>query len=423
MSYFDLFAALDGPVLNGFEGPGGILRLRYYDDNHYDLDVKFYDGVAGGHAVQVNKEGTIGYLGGFDRTPLFFDPATLEEIKRFSTTHFGPIEVPYESQTHVVFLEEKVFLMAIRGHFYKFHIDDMETSEDLGPHRVALPHALKLSPSGRYVFYGAMDHDYKGYAREFGVFDLQEPDPEKRATVVPIDDTAWHFGVHPTEDIAYAVTECYDPMPGEGDIPFDFNNFSIGYRKNFVWKIHADKPRVVDKVSIAAFLPSHLSSDVVVTGDEKDTVLYNSCASSTVTIVEFDGYKVRHVDERVGFWHFLFHPRLWGVARENLLEAAARIHLFGNSHRLVKALRISRGSLVDGSYGLQLSPDKKLLFSAHKGLNQFIVYKYPEMKVFKRIQLPPARKYFPDYLGLMSDPRLGLHHTYPVVSPSDVSGQ
>lgn len=414
MSYFDLFCALDGPVLNGFEGPSGVLRLRYFDDHRYDVGVKFYDGVSGGHAVQVNKEGTIGYLGGFDRTPLFFDPGTLEELKRFSTTHFGPIEVPYESQTHVVFLEEKVFLMSIRGHFFRFHFDDLRSPEDLGPHRVALPHALKLSPSGRYVFYGVMDHDYKGYASQFGIFDLQEPDPDKRATVVAIDDTAWHFGVHPTEDIAYAVTECYDPMPGEGDIPFDFNNFSIGYRKNFVWKIDARTRRVIDKISIAAFLPSHLTSDVIVTGDDRDTVLYNSCASSTITVAEFASHKVRHIDERVGLLYSLTHPGIMRVALENIREAFARVHVPGNTHRLAKALRISRGSLVDGSYGLQFSPDRKLLFSAHKGLNQFIVYRYPEMTVFRRIKLPPARKFFPEYLGLMSDPRLGLHHTWPV---------
>jgi len=417
MSYFDLFAALDGPVLNGFEGPGGILKVRYYDDHHYELEIKFYDGVSGGHAVQVNKEGTVGYLGGFDRTPLFFDPNTLEEIKRFSTTHFGAIEVPYESQTHVVFVEERVFIMSIRGRFYKFKLDDMEHAEDLGPHKVPLPHALKLSPSGRYIMYGVMDHDYAGYARQFGVFDLQEPDPEKRARVVPLDDTCWHFGMHPTKDIAYAVTECYDPMPGEGNIPFDFNNFSIGYRKNFIWKIDAEKAAVVDKISIPAFFPSHLTSDVVVTGDEHDTVMYNSCASSTITVARFNKHTVDHVDERVGFWHTVFHPSLWGVALENLKEAFARIHIFGNTHRMAKALRISRGSMMDGSYGLQFSPDKKFLFSAHKGLNQIIVYTYPEMKVFQRIQLPPARKYFPKYMGRLSDSRLGLHHTWRVLPP------
>ncbi|MCC6277681.1 MAG: hypothetical protein IT289_07190 [Oligoflexia bacterium] len=408
---FDVFVALDGPVLNGFEGPAGVLRLRYFPNHSYEVKVKFFDGAAGGHAVQINKEGTIGYLGGLARCGIFFDTKTLEVIKRFSTTNYGSITVPYESQTHVVFLTERTFITSIRGRFYKVNIDDTDNGEDLGPHNCALPHAVKLSPSGRYLFYGVMDHDLKGYVRQFGIFDLQEPDPQKRARVIGLDDTAWHFAMHPKEDIIYAVSECYDPQPGIG-VPYDFNNFVISYRKNYAWKIDGRTGKELAKVVIPAFLPSHLTSDVVVMADENDTIYYNSCASSTITGVQFKTSKVWHIDEKVTFWYVLFHPGVWRAALENLLEAATRAHLFGSTHVLLKALRTSRGSLVDGSYGLQLSPDGKLMFSAHRGLNQIWVYDFPSFKLRKKIKLPPARKFFKPYLGIFADYRLGMHHAY-----------
>ncbi|MDZ4676399.1 MAG: hypothetical protein SGI74_02730 [Oligoflexia bacterium] len=409
---FDIFVALDGPVLNGWEGPAGVLRVRNFSDDTHETKIKFFDGVAGAHAVQINKEGTIGFLGGVARCGIFFDTQTLEEIKRFSTSNFGPIEVTYESQTHVVFIQEKVFITAVRGHFYKFNLDDLESPEDLGEHGCSLPHAIKLSPSGRYLFYGIMDTCNKGWARQFGIFDLQEKDDAKKVKIVHIDDTAWHFSTHPTEDLIYAVSECYDPQPGIGNIPFDFNNFSIGYRKNFIWKIDGRTGKELKKIVIAANLPSHLTSDVVVIGDENDTVIYNSCASSTITIAEFKTYKVKHIEERVGWLYALFHPGIFRAAWMNLLEAFTRIHMFGNFHALIRALRVSRGSLLDGSYGLLLSPDKKYIYSCHRGLNQIIVYDYATWKVHKRIKLPPARNFFKGYFGLFYDPRLGMHHAY-----------
>ena len=49
---FDFFIALDGHGLNGFEGFAGVARLRCEPDaGVWEPDVKFFDGVAGGHAV------------------------------------------------------------------------------------------------------------------------------------------------------------------------------------------------------------------------------------------------------------------------------------------------------------------------------------------------------------------------------------
>src|SRR5688572_1084171 len=89
MSTFDLFIALDGHGLNGFEGFGGVARLRCDPDaGRYDIAVEFFDGFSGGHATQINKAGTIGFLGNLSQTLLFYDPRTLRETKRLSTLRF-----------------------------------------------------------------------------------------------------------------------------------------------------------------------------------------------------------------------------------------------------------------------------------------------------------------------------------------------
>ena len=145
---FDYFIALDGLGLNGFEGFGGVARLRCDPAaDAYDVSVKYFSGFSGGHATQLNKEGTLGFLGNLSQTLLFYDPRTLEEVKRFSTLRFVVPKVFYESQTHVVWLAERTFIAALGPDFYKFDYDDLEHPERLGPHGVTLPHATSLEPS------------------------------------------------------------------------------------------------------------------------------------------------------------------------------------------------------------------------------------------------------------------------------------
>jgi hypothetical protein len=89
------------------------------------------------------------------------------------------------------------------------------------------------------------------------------------------------------------------------------------------------------------------------------------------------------------------------MSRANMLEEA---------HSFFKAVRIARGSALDGSHGLQLSPCGRFLLSAHRGKNQVTAYSYPELKVVKRVAFPSAREFFPG-LGRFHDPRLGFHHS------------
>lgn len=405
MSTFDLFIALDGHGLNGFEGFGGVARLRCDPDaGRYEIAVKFFDGFAGGHATQINPSGTIGFLGNLSQTLLFYDPRTLEETRRISTLRFCAPEVFYESQTHVVWLGEKRFVTVLGPDLVEMDYDDLEHPRRLGAHGVTLPHAIKRSPSGRYLFYGAMDHDRAGYANQVGVFDLVTGE----ARVVKLPATAWHLGVHPTRDVFYAPTQRCSP---QGQM--EFVEYTIGHFKNYLFEIDGASARVLRHVSIPKDMPGALTSDVVVTDGE---VLYNSCASGVITRVDLETFtKVSYVDERVGLWRSI---GAWRTGVSNLVEGFSRTNVPLATHTLLKALRVSRWSAIDGSYGLQRSPDGRYLLSAHRGMNEVIVYTYPEMRVVKRVRFPAIRGFFPDHLGVLDDTRLGFHHSAVVAGAS-----
>lgn len=391
---FDFFIALDGHGLNGFEGWAGVARLRCEPDaDRWQPEVRFFPGVAGGHATQLAPGGATGYLGNMSQLLLFYDPRTLEEVARCSTLRFGAPRRFYESQTHVVWLDAGSFVTAIGPDFWRFALDRLDRPERIGPHGVTLPHAVKRSPSGKYLFYGAMDV-HGTFANQVGVFDLAAG----TARVVALPATAWHLGVHPTRDVFYAPTQRCRPQDG------DFTEYVIEDFKNYLFEIDGGAAAVTRHLAIPRDLPGALTSDVVVTEDE---VLYNCCASGAIARVDLAELRqVRWIDEQPGPLGQLMGLRV-GLA--NVVEAAARANLLGEPHLLIKAVRAARGSLLDGSYGLGLSPCRRFLLSAHRGRNQVIVYRYPELVVHRRIDFPPMRR-FARHLGRLSDPRLGFHH-------------
>jgi hypothetical protein len=399
MNGFDYFIALDGHGLNGFEGYGGVARMRHDPDrNTWVVEAKFFEGLAGGHATQLNPSGTVGYLGNLSQTLLFYDPETLEELDRFSTLRFHAPDTFYSSQTHVLWLSDDTFLTSIDGAFWRFRLDDLAHPEELGAHGVTLPHALKRSPSGRYVFYGAMDHDTHGYANQVGVFDLEKGTPR----VVRLPATCWHLGVHPTKDYFYAPTQRCVPQ-GDGE----FAEYLPACYKDYLFEIDGESATVTRHLTIPKDAPGGgLTSDVVVT---EDRVLYNSPMSGCITFVDLETFRhVEHVDERAGLFRTARAIRA-GVG--NLVEALARVNLPDHTHAFIKAVRMSRGSLLDGSYGLALSPDRRYLLSAHRGLNEVLVYDYPTMALRRRVPFPSIREFFPGHIGRLADPRLGFHHS------------
>jgi hypothetical protein len=391
---FDFLIALDGHGLNGFEGFAGIARLRCDPDrDRWEPEVKFFDGIAGGHATQISPGGKVGFLGNLSQQLVFYDPETLTELTRLSTLRFRAPALFYESQTHVAWLDDDRFVTAIGPEFWRFSLRDLEHPEVIGAHGVTLPHALKRSPSGRYLFYGAMDVA-NTYANQLGVFDLQTG----TARVVALPATAWHLGVHPTRDVCYVPTQRCLPQDG------DFTEYAIAHFKNYLFEVDGPSASVTRHLAIPKDLPGALTSDVVVTEDE---VIYNCCASGVLARVRLDDFAhVTWLDERPPAREQLRH---WRAGVGNLLEAVARVNLPSATHWFVKALRIAGGSTLDGSYGLALSPDRRFLLSAHRGLNEVIVYRYPDLEVHSRIPFPPLRTYYRQ-LGRLADTRLGFHH-------------
>jgi len=391
---FDFFIALDGHGLNGFEGYAGVARLRCDPDrDRWDPEVRFFDGVAGGHAVQLSPSGTAGFLGNLSQQLVFFDPRTLEETARYSTLRFRAPALFYESQTHVVWLDDASFVTAIGPELWRFSLADLAHPTPIGAHGVTLPHAIKRTPSGRYLVYGAMDVEHR-YANQVGIFDLQTGTHR----LVSLPATAWHLGMHPTRDVVYAPSQRCIPQDG------DFTEYAIAHFKNYLFEIDAATASVTRHLAIPKDLPGAMTSDVVVTPDE---VIYNCCASSVLARVKLADFQhVSYIDERPG-------PRrqlaAWRVGVGNLVEVVSRVNLPSATHWFVKALRIAGGSAIDGSYGLGLSPCRRYLLSAHRGLNEVIVYAYPSLDVVRRVPFPALSTFF-RYLGRFSDPRLGFHH-------------
>ena len=132
---FDYFIALDGNGLNGFEGFAGVARLRCDPAaNRWDVDVKYFDGLAGGHALQIAPDGKLGFLGNLSQTILLFDPRTMKEVSRLSTLRFVAPKVFYSSQTHVVWTGPRRFITVLGPDFWEFDVDDLEkvVAQNLG---------------------------------------------------------------------------------------------------------------------------------------------------------------------------------------------------------------------------------------------------------------------------------------------------
>src|SRR5215470_12336028 len=129
--------ALDGNGINGLEGMAGVcLFLFNPQDNSYAYKIKYYDGIAAGHAVSVNPSSTVGFLGNAGQHLLFYDAKTLDEIARVSTLSFEPTTTSIQGSTHLVWLSDTEFITAIGAHFYRFSLDALDRPEKIGPHQV-----------------------------------------------------------------------------------------------------------------------------------------------------------------------------------------------------------------------------------------------------------------------------------------------
>ena len=394
--------ALDGSGLNGLEGRAGVCQLRFDPaDDSYAYKVVYYDGIAGGHAVNVSPDGRSGFLGNAGQHLLFYDPRDLAETARMSTLRLEVPETSIQGSTHLVWLDDVEFVTVVGAHLWRVDLNRLTKAEVLAPHGLALPHAMKRTSSGRYVVYGGMDHPKYGEACEVGILDLQAG--TTRRVVLPT--TCWHVAVHPSEDLFYALSFRVTPQEG-----VDWHEWGMAYFKEYVYEIDAETGQVLRHWTGGREVPAHINSDVTISDTE---LIWCNGGSQSVVLLDlatFASYRI--IDERPDAATQLRHGR---AAATQVLDAFTRASPGPSSRQFVGALRVSRGSLLDSVYGCQLSADQTLLFTANRGLNHLSVYDYPSLRLRLRVDMPDLQEY-DARLTSRADNRLGFHHSH-LVSP------
>jgi hypothetical protein len=392
--------ALDGNGINGLEGLAGVCLFLYnpYDDS-YGYKIAYYDGVAAGHAVSVNPDATVGFLGNAGQHLVFYDARTLDEIDRVSTLRFEPTPTSIQGSTHLVWLSTDTFITAIGENFYRFSLHNLAKPELLGPHRVKLPHAMKFTSSGRYLVYGSMDspaYGRNGEARHVGVWDMETGE----STVVSLPATCWHVVAARHSDLFYAVS--FRVEPGDNE---DYRDWAMAFKKEYVFEIDATEKAVVRHWSGGREIPAHINSDLTLSDTE---LIFCNGGSQTIVCIDLETFaKFRIIDERPDLATQFDHPR--EVATQ-LFDVLARGNMFTNSRHILGALRVSRFSLLDSVYAAQLSADQTLLFTANRGLNHITIYDYPAGRIRLRVDMPPIQDY-QSYIPDSADSRLGFHHS------------
>lgn len=395
---YSFHVALDGNGINGLEGMAGVCLFRYDPtDDRYAYKIKYYDGIAGGHALSVNPEGTIGFLGNAGQHLLLYDARNLAEIDRISTLRFEVNDSTIRGSTHAVWLNQHEFITAIGDFFYRFDINHLAKGERLGPHKVKLAHAMKVTPSGRYLCYGSMDHPKSGEAREVGIWDLQTGEARR----IELPTTCWHLVCHPTCDRFYAVSFRVQPQEYQ-----DYHEWAMAFFKEYVFEVDAASGAVLRHWACSRETPAHINSDITISDRE---VIFCNGGSQSIVFIDLENFAdFRLIDERPNLGTSLRKSRQ--IATQ-VYDVMCRGSVFTSNHHILGALRVSRFSFIDSIHACQLSRDRSLLFTANRGLNHITLYDYPSNQMRLRVPMPDLQNYVPG-LSRLADPRLGFHHSY-----------
>jgi len=392
--------ALDGNGINGLEGLAGVC-LFLFDPatDRYAYKVRFYDGIAAGHAVSVNPSGTIGFLGNAGQHLLFYDATTLEEVARISTLRFESTSCSLQGSTHLAWLSDREFITPVGDHFYHFSLDDLGSPKQLARHGVKLPHAMKLTHSGRYLVYGSMDNPVDGAdgeARHVGVMNMHTGE----VRVLSLPATCWHLVTHESEDIAYAVSFRVAPQDY-----VDYLEWGMSFLKEYLFEIDVEAAQVLRHWSAGREVPAHINSDITLSDRE---VIFCNGGSQSVVLVDRETFgSFRIIDERPDLAQHLARPR---EVTTQVYDVLARGGVFTSARHILGALRVSRFALLDSIYACQLDASQRLLFTANRGLNHITIYDYPSAELRLRVSMPELQEYVP-WIGEHADPRLGFHHS------------
>lgn len=396
---YAFYIALDGNGANGLEGMAGMCLFLYCPETEtFAWKIKYYDGIAAGHACSVNPTGTTGFLGNAGQHLHFFDADTLEDTARVSTLRFETPDTSLQGSTHLAWLDDRTFITAIGRHFWRFSLDDLENPEQLEPHGVRLPHAMKLTASGRYLCYGAMDdpsRGRRGEARHVGIRDMETG----KVTVVKLPATCWHVLPHRTAEVFYAISFRVAPMDR-----VDYHEWAMAYLKEYVFEIDAASGQILRHWATGRDTPAHINSDIAMSDSE---LIFCNGGSQSILFLELENMaRYRMIDERPDPAALAQRPR---EVASQAYDVLARGNVFGNSQHILNALKVSRFSLLDSVYACQLSSDQRLLFTANRGLNHISIYDYPSNTLRLRAPMPDIQEFVPT-LSAMADPRLGFHH-------------
>ncbi|GLZ37917.1 hypothetical protein [Actinokineospora sp. NBRC 105648] len=396
--------ALDGNGLNGLEGRAGVCVFGYDPvSGRHASRIEYYDGLAGGHAITLSPDRRLGFLGNTGQHLAFYDTERPEDTERVSTLRFEPTDSSIKGSTHAVWLDGSTGITAVGESFWQFDVNHLTAAENIGAHDLKLPHAIKRTASGRHLVYGGMDHPRRGEACEVGIFDLHY----RTTRTVELPATCWHVATHPTEDRFYALS--FRVVPQEGR---DWHEWAMAHFKEYAFEIDADTGQVLRHWTAASDIPAHINSDVCISDRE---LIYCTGGSNTIVLIDladFSSYRI--IDQRPDMRQQVKAGR---QATRQVLDALTRGSALASTKHFLAALRVSRGTLIDGVYACQLSADQTLLFTANRGLNTITVYDYPACTVRTRVRMPDLHDHI-DGLRVWSDPRLGFHHGA-LISPQD----
>jgi hypothetical protein len=402
---YSFHIALDGNGINGLEGMAGVCLFLFNPaDNSYAYKVTYYDGVAAGHAVNVNPAATYSYLGNVGQHLVFYDARNLTEFDRISTLRFEVNDTSLRGSTHAIWINNEEIITAIGDYFYRFNIRDLSRAEKLGPHKVKLPHAMKMTASGRYLCYGSMDNPAfgrRGESKEVGVWDMKTGE----ATRIQLPATCWHLVPHKTKDLFYCVSFRVTPQDH-----VDYHEWAMAFLKEYAFEIDAETKQVTRHWATTRETPAHINSDVTISDSE---LIFCNGASQTIVFIDLESFaRFRIIDERPNLQENLQSSR---QIMTQVYDSLCRGGLFTSTRHIMGALRLSRFVFLDSIYACQLSKDQTLLFTANRGLNHITIYDYPSNQIRLRVRMPDLH----EFIGLpkMADPRLGFHHSH-LISPA-----
>ena len=144
--------ALDGNGINGLEGMAGVCNFLFDPaDNSYAFKIKYFNGMAGGHAVSISPDRKYGYMGTAGQHLGLYDPYSLDELDRVSTLGYEINDTSIRGCTHVAWINKEEFITAIGDYFYQFNVNNLRSGTKLGPHKLMLPHSMKFTANGKYL--------------------------------------------------------------------------------------------------------------------------------------------------------------------------------------------------------------------------------------------------------------------------------